>query len=432
MGVVILGGGLAGLSCAWHLLQRGAECSVHEARGEPGGKARTRREAGFSFDRTGHWLHLRDEGMRRWVETLLGGDLLEVERVARIRSHGAFTRYPFQANTHGLPPEVVQACVVGFVDALRRRDRGDDPPPTNLREALLQWFGAGIAEHFMLPYNEKLWGVPATEITAAWCSRFVPRPTLAEVVGGAVGAHAEGLGYNPRFVYPASGGIDALARAIAADLGEALHTDDPAVAVHWSEGEVEFGDGRRRPYERLVSTAPLPTLVRLLTPAPPAEVLAASARLRATSVAYVDYGVRGPDNRGAHWIYFPEAEAPFYRVGSYSNVNPRMAPDGHGSLYVETSLGPDGAPPAWDVELPAIRSALVRYGLIDSEEAIVLERPRTIRGAYVLFDHAHAEARRQVLDWVEARGIEPIGRYGRWTYSSMEDALIEGRRAGGS
>ena len=149
------------------------------------------------------------------------------------------------------------------------------------------------------------------------------------------------------------------------------------------------------------------------------------------SVAYVDYGVRGAGNRGAHWIYFPEAEAPGYRVGSYSNVNPRMAPEGHGSLYVETSLGPDGVPPTWEARLPAIRAALVRYGLIESEEAIVLERPRTIPGAYVLFDHAHAQARRQVLDWVEARGIEPIGRYGRWTYSSMEDALIEGRRAGG-
>ncbi len=429
MAVVILGGGLAGLSCGWRLLQRGVACTVHERAPAPGGMAASVTEAGFTFDRTGHWLHLRDDAVRAWVHELLDGRLLEVERRARIRSHGVFTRYPFQANTFGLPQEVVDECVSGFVQAHERHLRGDQPPPADLREAFLQWFGPGICKHFMAPYNAKLWGVPTTEITAAWCSRFVPRPSLQEVVGGSTGDHAEGLGYNPRFVYPADGGIGTLATRIADGLGEALRLSDEAVEVRWQGRCVAFADGDEAPYERLISSLPLPALVGLLRPAPPDEVLRAAGRLRATAVAHVDYGVRGAVNQGHHWVYFPAADVPFYRVGSYSNAAPHLAPPGHGSLYVETSAPSGSGPPDWDAVLPRIRRALVAHGLIESEDAIVLERPRFIDGAYVLFDHAYAQSRQRVLNWAQSAGVELIGRYGRWTYSSMEDAIIDGRRA---
>ena len=429
MGVVILGGGLAGLSCGWRLLQRSAPCTIFERSRTPGGKAASIQEGGFIFDRTGHWLHLRDDRVRAWVYELLDGRLIEVERQARIRSHGVFTRYPFQANTFGLPQAVVDECVDGFVRAHKRRLAGDEIPPTNLQEAFEQWFGAGISRHFMTPYNEKMWGVPTREITAAWCSRFIPRPSLEEVVAGSRGAHAEGLGYNPRFVYPADGGVGLLAEAMATAVGDALQLDRTVTAIAWKDRTVRLEDGAQADYDRLISSLPLPTLVGLAQPAPPAAVVAAAQRLRAASVAYVDYGVRGPVNQGHHWIYFPEPEIPFYRVGSYSNAAPHLAPDGHGSLYVETSIGPGGGPPDWDRRLPVIRRLLVEHGLIESEAAITLERPRFIEGAYVIFDHAHASERRRVLDWVAEAGLEVIGRYGRWTYSSMEDSILDGWRA---
>ena len=429
MEVVILGGGLAGLSCGWHLLQRGVACTVHERAPAAGGKAMSVTEAGFTFDRTGHWLHLRDDAVRSWVHELLGGRLIEVERQARVRSHGVFTRYPFQANTLGLPRDVVDECVGGFVQAHERHLRGDQPPPGDLREAFLQWFGPGICRHFMVPYNEKLWGLPLTEITAAWCSRFVPRPTVEEVVAGSTGDPQQRLGYNSRFIYPADGGIGTLASTLAAGLGGALRPAHEARVVRWRDRSVTFADGDEVPYERLISSLALPSLVKMLRPAPPGPVIAAASRLRAAAVAYVDYGVRGAVNQGHHWVYFPEPDVPFYRVGSYSNAAPHLSPAGHGSLYVETSLRPGTGPPQWDGLLPGIRAALVAHGLIESEAAIVLERPRFIEGAYVLFDHAYAESRATVMGWVEQAGIELIGRYGRWTYSSMEDALLDGRRA---
>lgn len=436
MGVVILGGGLAGLSCGWRLLQRGVPCTVVERDAQAGGKAASTSEQGFSFDRTGHWLHLRDDAVRAWVSELLDGRLIEVERQARVRSHGVFTRYPFQAHTYGLPQAVIDECVTGFRDAHARALTGDQPPPRDLLQAFEQWFGGGITRHFMAPYNQKLWGVPLTEITPAWCSRFVPRPSLQEVVQGSqppAGGTRE-LGYNPRFVYPADGGIGCLAERIAQRIrssgDEALQLGQAVTRVDWKERRITLRDGRELPYVRLISSLPLPALVRLAYPAPPAPVADAVGRLRAASVAYVDFGVRGLVNQGHHWVYFPDPGVPFYRVGSYSNAVPHLAPDGHGSLYVETSRPPGAGPPDWERLLPRIRALLVEHGLIESEAAITLQRPRFIEDAYVLYDHAHAASRATALEWVKEIGVEVIGRYGRWTYSSMEDALIDGLHTG--
>ncbi|HCP46722.1 MAG TPA: amine oxidase, partial [Deltaproteobacteria bacterium] len=278
---VVLGGGLAGLSCATHLLRAGSACVVLERDAHPGGKASSERAGGFVFDRTGHWLHLRDPEVRSWICEVLGDAVIEVPRKARILSHGVFTRYPFQANTFGLPPDVIRDCLVGFVKAYEESRQGTQPAPRDLGEAFQQWFGEGICRHFMIPYNEKLWGVPLSEITAAWCSRFVPRPSLDDVVGGAVGVHANGLGYNPRFLYPAKGGIGAIADALATGIGPSLRLDAQVVEVRWRRGEVRLASGDVIGARRIVSTLPLPSLIRRMSPPPPDDVLSAAGRLRA-------------------------------------------------------------------------------------------------------------------------------------------------------
>ena len=152
---LILGAGLAGLSAAFHL--RPGETLVVEREREPGGLCRTRRVEGFFFDCTGHLLHLGKGPVREMVLGLLPRVFRSVERRACVFSKGVFTGYPFQANTHGLPPEVVRECVVGFVESLMRKGREEEPD--NFRDWVLATFGEGFARHFMFPYNEKLYRV---------------------------------------------------------------------------------------------------------------------------------------------------------------------------------------------------------------------------------------------------------------------------------
>lgn len=188
---------------------------LFEAASRPGGHARSECIRGFWFDKTGHWLHLRDPGIKSLVSTLFPGDdptreLVPVERKARVFSHGALVRYPFQANLHGLPPAVISECLLGFIAAQAQLGSGTPQTVRDFDEFCQHKFGAGIARHFMVPYNAKLWGVHPREITAAWCSRFVPIPTLEQVVRGAVGDSPPELGYNVHFLYPKQGGIETL------------------------------------------------------------------------------------------------------------------------------------------------------------------------------------------------------------------------------
>src|SRR5262249_49788936 len=148
-------------------------------------------------------------------------------RKARIFSHGVLTRYPFQANLHGLPPAVISECLIEFMRA--RMDPASDEPAHNFEDFCLKKFGRGISNHFMIPYNHKLCGVHPREITAEWCSRFVPIPKMEDVVRGAVGDVPPEMGYNIHFLYPKQGGIETLTRALVARLsgGEVMLGADP-------------------------------------------------------------------------------------------------------------------------------------------------------------------------------------------------------------
>ena len=191
---MILGGGLTGISAAMHLTR---PWLLVEKNDRLGGHARTDETQGFRFDKTGHWLHLRDDYTKALIARILPDKMTPVARKARIFSSGVLTRFPFQANLHGLPPEIAKECLLGFIQAHEEeRASPDRPPPANFEEFCLRHFGPGISRHFMIPYNAKLWGVHPREITAEWCSRFVPRPKLDEVVSGAVGAIPPELGYN--------------------------------------------------------------------------------------------------------------------------------------------------------------------------------------------------------------------------------------------
>jgi protoporphyrinogen oxidase len=434
--VLILGAGLAGLSAALHA--RGAYRLV-ERTDRPGGLCKTEARDGFSFDATGHWLHLRDPDMRRLAEEVLPGGWATVTRRAAIWSHGRFTRYPYQVNTHGLPPEVIAENVLGFIEAqlgeggreLRERE------PRNFAEFILRHLGEGFARNFMFPYNAKLWTVHPREMSTAWMGRFVPRPTIEEVVRGALGLEGDAAGYNASFLYPRQGGIEAFVRALAARLSRPAECGVEPVAIDPARRTCRLSTGEEVSWRRIVSTIALPETARLCAGAPPA-VLEAAAALRATTVTYVNVAARDvgvdPSARARsvarrrvprfHWVYLPEERYAPYRIGSASAAVPALAPPGSRSYYVEFSAK-DPLDPAQAQR--AARAALLDLGFLREEGDILFMETRVIPHAYVIYDASYGPARQEIVTWLEERDILVAGRYGRWEYSSMEDALLAGR-----
>lgn len=419
--VAVLGAGLTGLSTSLCLSEARVSHRLFERDGVAGGHAVTVEEHGFRFDRTGHLLHLSDPALSALALELLPAEQYrKIQRRSAVFSHGVYTRYPFQANTFGLPPEVAYECLAGFLEAHFEARLGESEPD-NFEAFCLRHFGAGISRHFMLPYNARLWGVPAREITAEWCQRFVPLPRLEDVLRGAVGAQAPELGYNVSFWYPERG-IGTFAQALAArtpvELSMApLHIDLERRVLVFPHEEV--------PFRVLVSTIPLPTLVRLLSRVPE-EVAAAASRLRASHLHYFDLGLSVPNPNPYHWVYVPEDRYPFYRVGCYSHFSEKLAPPGKSSLYVELV---ERRQPNPTQALASVAHGLRELGLLKSEQDIELWRLRTLEYAYVIYDHHYRAALNVIEPFLAEQGIISSGRYGAWNYSSMEDALLMGRSA---
>ncbi|WP_163995832.1 protoporphyrinogen/coproporphyrinogen oxidase [Pyxidicoccus caerfyrddinensis] len=426
--IVILGAGLAGLSTA-HFLRK--PWRLIEKSDRVGGLIKTEVIDGCYFDPTGHWLHLRDPEIQKLVNTVwLPEQMVRIQRKAGIYSRGVFTRFPYQVNTHGLPPDVVAENLVGYVEAiygekgraLRERE------PKNFEEFILRYMGEGFAKNFMVPYNQKLWTVHPRELSAAWVGRFVPRPNLKEVVDGALGAGSDAVGYNASFLYPREGGIESLARAMLRHLkGGELSVNLEPTSIDWKARKVTLSDGRVLGYSGLVSSISLPGLVALLArggAGVPEEVVAAAKRLRATTVTYVAVGARGANRQPWHWIYLPEPEFHTYRIGSPSAVYAPLAPPDTSSFYVEYSHHGELAPAT--AEKYAVED-LVRSQMIHSADDVLFARATEIPHAYVLYDDAYGPAKAEILRFLEHAGILIAGRYGQWEYSSMEDAILAGR-----
>src|SRR5438105_4350052 len=327
--VLVVGGGLAGLACAREL---GRDFMLMEAEDRLGGLVRTEVVSGFSFDWTGHWLHARDPQMRELISSRwLAGNILEVSRRALIYSDAVWTTFPYQFHLHGLPSKTVSDCILGFIDATMGPAGAElrERPLRNAAEFILRHLGEGFAEHFMFPYNQKLYTVACEELSPEWGGRFIPRPSLSEVIDGALGPAREDVGYNATFWYPRQGGIEALVRGLLADvtpLGE-VRTGARVERIDLERRRLRLASGEEIPYQRLVLTTPLPAAARMLADAP-AAVRDAAASLRAVSVTVVEVGARDIGGTRFHWAYFPERKFPFYRIGSPSEVNAALAPSG--------------------------------------------------------------------------------------------------------
>jgi protoporphyrinogen oxidase len=426
--VLIAGGGLAGLACARELNAAGKTYLLAEREKEIGGLCRTVRAKGFTFDYTGHFLHFNKPEMKAWVLALMGDQLQTRQRHAVIYSQGRYSEYPYQENNAGLRGETIRENVLGYLEAaLRRRFQGVDPAKArDFATWCLQNLGPGLSKNFMFPYNGKLWKFPLDQLTPRWMGRFVPAPKVAEVVRGAFLKEKSQSGYNATFLYPGAGGISALPKALAKGLPN-LWRGAGLTSLDLSKRTASFSNGLNAQYENLVSSLPLPLLMGRAKGVP-ASLRRASARLKATSIYNINFGVKGPQPMPYSWVYFPEKEFLFHRAGSVSACVPDMVPAGHFSLYVEFSYGAGQKPNPKALGRHALEK-LKKLKWVGGEKDLAARVDLNLPGAYVIYDEDRESVTGDLLKFLAKRGVQSVGRYGRWEYGSMESALDQGRQA---
>ena len=427
--IVILGGGLAGLSAAYHLKSGYA---LFEKEPDLGGMARSLNKDGYIFDYDGHLLHFRKEYTFNLVSELLNGNLAPHKRNSWIYSKDIFTRYPFQANFYGLPKQVVKDCLVGLIKAKipltlpspLRGERDKVEENGNFENWIVKTFGKGVADHFMLPYNRKFWTVEPKELTCEWLDGFVPVPDLEDTVTGAISDNTKPYGYNSRFWYPVKGGISELAKKFS-DRIRNSHVNKKAVTIDQHRREVVFEDAAIKKFRNLVTTIPLPELSRLLVDMP-ADVKQAFLMLRWTSIFVLNLGIKSDVLSERHWVYYPEDDLIFYRIGFPTSFSTDVAPEHRVSVYVEIAYS-DTKQVERNEIVPRVISDLKKCGVIADESDVEVCLPMDIKYGYAIYDKNRKNAVKIIKDYLEKFGIYTIGRYGSWKYMSMEDVILEGK-----
>ncbi len=420
--IIILGAGLSGLTCAYYLKK---DYSIFEKGSRVGGLCRSEKVNGFTFDHTGHLLHIKRDKNKKLIRELLEKNLFLQKRKAWIYSKGIYTKYPFQANIYGLPSKVVKECIDGLREIRTNRKRyAVHRKPVDFKEWIYRNFGKGYAKHFMIPYNEKLWTVPLEEMSTEWTRGFIPIPTLKEVLAGARGRQEKDFGYNIRFYYPLKGGIEELPQSFLSAV-KRINLNLKATKISLKDKKIKFSNGREIRYQRLVSTIPLPKLIKIIERIPE-KVSKASKRLRYVSVFNLNLGIKRENISDKHWVYFPEKEFSFYRAGFTSNFSSYLAPRGTSSIYTEVSYSKDRPLDKKRITKKIVKD-LIKAGIITSRDKILAKLVLDIRYAYPLYDHNYKESVATSQRFLRKNNIYSTGRFGSWEYLSMEDVINQGR-----
>ncbi len=430
---LILGAGPTGLGAA-HRLKELGETSflVLERTAHAGGLAASFVDAqGFTWDIGGHVQFSHYRYFDNLMVHALGADgWLRHQRESWAWMSGRFVPYPVQNNIRYLPKEQMWACLDGIITANLQRDGAK---PANFRDWILSRFGPGLSELFMLPYNFKVWAYPPEQLSHSWVGERVAVTDLRRVSKNILFDQDDlSWGPNNTFQFPRHGGTGSIWTNVARGLGDAhlrYHTD--VVAIDTDQRVARCRDGREFRYETLVSTLPVDVLTRLLTPAQPA-LAAAVARLKYSSSNIVGLGLRGappPHLRTKCWMYFPEADCPFYRTTVFSNYSPNNVPDitRFWSLMTETSESPLKPVDAGRLVEDTIQGCL-NTGLIADRADVVSTWTYRAAHGYPTPTVDRDEILQTVLPGLEQLSIFSRGRFGAWKYevSNQDHSLMQG------
>lgn len=463
VGCAIIGAGPTGLSAAYHL---GADTILFERNSTVGGWCRSIEDKGFTFDYAGHIMFSNDPYVLKLYDILLGDNQHWQNREAWVYSKNVHTRYPFQGALYGLPPEIIKECIVGAIDArfkptLRKElavdksaghsngtrikvedccadgvvdvatacDGATKRETQNFQEFIYNVWGAGIAKHFAIPYNKKLWTIPLTQMETSWLGGRVPLPDLAEIIDGALQPVGKPMGPNARFGYPLRGGFQALASGFVPHIKGQIALNSDVVQLLPREHVIVLADGRRFRYDNLISTMPLPELVRLIGNEAPKDVQDAARGLRHISVRCVNIGINRANITDKHWIYYPE-DTIFHRIFVQGNASPECnAPGGFG-FTCEISYSPwkpltvDG-----DELIARCIQDCIAVGMMNADDEVITANLVDMPYAYVIYDHARAKNVATVKAWMEKQDITLAGRYSEWEYYNSDHAFLAGKKA---
>ena len=418
MKIGILGGGLSGLALAANLKRGNFE--ILEAEGECGGLCRSMREEGYTFDYGGaHIIFSRDKQALSYMLSLLGDNLEARRRNTKVFYKGRLVKYPFENGLSGLPVAENLECLSGYALALAA-GKGN---PKNLEEWLRARFGKGIAEKYLIPYNEKIWNLPAEKLGTSWAGGRIPQPPFLDVLKASLGLGSEGYKHQLNFYYPKELGIQSLTLALENKVRSKITRNFRVRKIRKEGKKWLVSDGKwEKEFDQIASTIPIHYLAAAMEGVPKG-VRASISNLKFNSVATVMLGINSPKLNGISWMYFPGNE-PFNRTAFPGNFSSQAAPEGKSSAAAEiTYREGDKVSRMSDERLKEETIAALHDDKIINKSFIGYSAVRRSKYAYVLQDLGYDGNAAAARNYMTESGIHLCGRFSEFRYLNM-DACI--------
>jgi len=420
MKIGILGGGLTGLSLGYFLQEKGIAFEILEKENECSGLCKTIQEDGFTFDcHGGHIIFSKDKEIMDFMLMLLGKNKSQHKRNAKILYKDNFVKYPFENGLNDLSKEENYECLIGFIKTLNVKDK-----PKNFREWILQTFGRGIAEKYLIPYNEKIWNFPTENMATFWVADRVPKPPIEDVIKSALGITTEGYTHQLYFYYPKEGGIQSLTNSIFEKISTKVTTGFEVRSIRKNDKWTVSDGSNEKIFDVLISTIPILDLVRSIDYDIQKEILDAVNGLKFNSLMTILLGFDYTSDNDKHWLYLPDTEILSHRTIFLNNYSAEAVPEGKSSIIAEITYNEgDKVSKMSDKEIiDHVLDGLQERNLANKNK-ICYSKVMRAKYAYVVYDLAYEQNIKTIYVYFKKIGILLCGRFSEFKYMNM-DACI--------
>lgn len=427
MKVIILGAGLTGLSTCYELEKKKADYLVLEKETKVGGLCRSENLKGFVFDYSGHFFHFSDSEIEKFVKKILKDNILKVKRNSKIYttySRKMLIPFPFQANIKFLSEKFKFKCIKELLNAYLKNSKIKD----NFYDWLINNFGKTITDLFFLPYNSKLWLIDLRKVSTSWVQQFVPVPKIEDIILNFFYPKNKEYGYNIFFYYPKYNGIQSFIDALSSYIDKSkIITEVKLVKIDYLKKEIYFLKNNKMEkvkYDKLISTIPIFELLKISNI--PNRIRLLYKGLKYSGVLCYNIATKKLNFNKIHWIYYPDKNIIFYRLGFYSNVSKNLIPSKeYDSLYVEVSTKANEDYNELEIYKRVVDD-LIKVKILNSAEQIIFYKLLKIPVAYVIYDHYRDINLPLIHSFLNKNNIYSIGRYGEWKYSYMSENIKDG------
>jgi protoporphyrinogen oxidase len=413
---LILGSGISGISAAFHLHKKGEQYKLCEKNSSWGGLCDNFIIDGFLFD---YFVHLSFTA-NNYVKDIFSQStpFYSHNPVSYNYYKGTWLKHPAQNNLAPLSTNEKVKIIQDFVDK-------PIIVPNNYKEWLLAQFGEYFTTHFPAAYTKKYWAMAAEDLSTDWVNERFSLPELSDILKGAFEEQSENFYYAKEMRYPVKGGYKAFLNGMASSIE--INLNKEAVLIDVKNKQVEFSDGTKEYYSNLISSIPLPELVKIIKDCP-SSIQEAGNDLLATSGQLVSIGFNRPDIPRYLWAYIYDEDILPARVYSPSLKSINNVPEGKSSLQFETYYSKYSPKKLDGDELISHIVAMgERMGMFSENDIDVIDY-RKVKYANVIFDNKRTNALSSIHTFLQNVGIMCVGRFGEWGYLWSDQSLLSGKK----